>query len=232
MNVLLAPPRSGSCAAESILRILHPDIEKCHYVKEEQGWLIFDSGLIRIHSNKISNLYYQYRMPLECAASYALFDKFETLQSTETYRQWINSSKGIHSLLCKLEKYFKFGINVFNGCDVSNKMVLHYDHMIHSVEEYVKDIPEEYLSNRELKREELIKTSEIHLNQSYVEKSQSSGDSRLLSKNNISAIELLNIDSLVILKAVCRDSYLDAINFEIDSNVHRLGENIGTMVDP
>lgn len=222
MIFLLAPPRSGSNAAYNILKHVHPDIKKAHYViydntDPDNKKLNFDNGNHVVSLQDISMIYYQWRPSLECCVSFSVFNKYQEIQTEKTYSDWLNSSEGIYKIFESLQKYWQYGALPFQISDVANKLVLNYTFMVTDPVAYAAAIPDHVLSKPEISRNQFNKLVFETLKVTKNQKITDPGDSRLLSSNDITPLELLDKNSLVILKNLCFKTCADETTKEIDS---------------
>ena len=209
MDILLAPPRSGSGAATRALRIFHSDIIKSHYVSPgPQGTLILDTGR-QLKIDEISNIYYQHRPCLDCAVSFAIYDRFTDIQTIDVYRSWLNSSDGIFSIFGRVQKYWKFGVIPFNELPISNKIVLEYSSMIESTEKYIETIPEYIFEQSSLSRDEAIPLiKQKLLDAKKIKASQPAGGRCLKPQIDINPVELLDTNSMIVLNNLCSNQQI------------------------
>tara|TARA_R110001592_G_C13085146_1_gene742955 strand:+ start:690 stop:1403 length:714 start_codon:yes stop_codon:yes gene_type:complete len=237
MIILLAPPRSGSSAATNILKHVHPDVIKAHYAKydntdPDNEKLNFDNGRLVVSTRDISMIYYQWRPSLECCISFSIFNKYQELQTEKIYSDWLNSSEGIYNIFESLQIYWQFGVMPFRNSDVANKLVLNYSFMAADPVAYAAAIPDYVLSESEISRKQfnklVLETLEVTENQ----KTTDPNDARLLSSSDITPKELLDQNTLLILKNLCRNTFAETATKEIDACLKAKGVEFGPIVTP
>lgn len=239
MIILLAPPRSGSCAATNILKHVHPDVIKAHYVQcdntdPDNKKLNFDNGRLVACTRDISMIYYQWRPSLECCISFSVFDKFQEIQTEKVYSDWLNSSEGIANIFQNLQRYWQFGPEPFRISDVANKIVLDYTDMVTDPEKYATTVPDYVLSKSGISRKQFNKLVLETLKVTATKKMEDQGDARLLYFNKITPLELLDKYSLLVLKNLCSKTVSDPTIEEIKGlfEARGIGLEIGPMEAP
>lgn len=237
MVILLAPPRSGSTAAYNILKHIHPNIKKAHYVKYDNAdsdnkKLIFDNGLTVVSPQDVSIMYYQWRPSLECCISFALFNKYQEIQTASVYSNWLNNSEGIYYIFDSLQKYWKFGAIPFSVADVSNKLVLNYPDMATDPAKYSANFTDFALSKSKISRKQFDEFVSETLKVTANQKLTDPGDARLLSFNKITPQALLSEESLMILRNLCTKTYADETTKEIDALLKAKGIKFEPMEIP
>lgn len=202
MNILLAPPRTGSHVVRNLLDYHHKNIIKSHYAQLLDGNIIMFDGARKVKIEDLDILYYQHRNILDSSLSLICFENFPNkVGSEKELSAYINSTEGLVDLRNNIIRVVKFSWNVFCTYPGPKRLLL-YSTLMENPTAFYSNIQSDWgLSDDEANK--FINDVAPSIFEKTKTKKQSAYGcdvKRMLTHNNIQPLRLLSAPTALLLR--------------------------------